>query len=255
LIIVSTFQDLYMSNLKSAVLTDCPSDKAGLPNSSIFLLSYNLAPKVLFNGPSLSFPSSIKYSEYFPSSEVHFADKYSLFKPAACFGSVHNCVTFGRKCLRCLQGKTGHSPHCNPTKCVEFLLSKSVNPDVIIDSETYLHMAVNSNMDEALSMLLKKINKSTLNKRDSSGKTALDLALEGKVNSAAKILIAAGGQASSRNEKLLASLSEVTRCSYCQNDNPKTRLLRCSRCMLVSYCSVQCQSSDWKAHKPSCKKS
>lgn len=28
--------------------------------------------------------------------------------------------------------------------------------------------------------------------------------------------------------------------------------LKCSRCRCVSYCSSECQKSDWKAHKPCC---
>eukprot|EP00026_Physarum_polycephalum_P000775 Phypoly_transcript_00776.p1 GENE.Phypoly_transcript_00776~~Phypoly_transcript_00776.p1 ORF type:complete len:1096 (+),score=143.53 Phypoly_transcript_00776:29-3289(+) len=34
----------------------------------------------------------------------------------------------------------------------------------------------------------------------------------------------------------------------------KSPAKKCSQCLAVSYCSAQCQKSDWKAHKPICKK-
>lgn len=38
--------------------------------------------------------------------------------------------------------------------------------------------------------------------------------------------------------------------SCCQQDQLKL----CSRCRVVKYCSKACQTSDWKAHKPICRK-
>lgn len=32
------------------------------------------------------------------------------------------------------------------------------------------------------------------------------------------------------------------------------KLFRCSRCMSVYYCSLECQGADWDAHKPGCKR-
>lgn len=40
-------------------------------------------------------------------------------------------------------------------------------------------------------------------------------------------------------------------CTQCQKkDNP---LQACSGCQRVTYCSVECQKLDWKAHRPACK--
>jgi hypothetical protein len=33
----------------------------------------------------------------------------------------------------------------------------------------------------------------------------------------------------------------------------KPKLLQCSRCKTVKYCSAECSKSDWKAHKPVCR--
>jgi hypothetical protein len=39
-------------------------------------------------------------------------------------------------------------------------------------------------------------------------------------------------------------------CAACKKQGENFKL--CSRCLLVSYCSVDCQKSDWKVHKPNC---
>jgi hypothetical protein len=39
----------------------------------------------------------------------------------------------------------------------------------------------------------------------------------------------------------------------CKTCLKKTKLLRCTKCKKVSYCSKQCQSADWKNHKVDCK--
>ncbi len=36
--------------------------------------------------------------------------------------------------------------------------------------------------------------------------------------------------------------------------NGTLKILQCSGCELVYYCSAACQHSDWKQHKPSCRK-
>ncbi|KAH9938435.1 uncharacterized protein B0H18DRAFT_967157 [Fomitopsis serialis] len=38
-----------------------------------------------------------------------------------------------------------------------------------------------------------------------------------------------------------------------QREERSVQFKRCSACKRVSYCSPQCQKSDWKAHKPACK--
>ena len=38
-------------------------------------------------------------------------------------------------------------------------------------------------------------------------------------------------------------------CFVCQKENPKT----CTNCHSVSYCSKDCQKSDWKRHKKECR--
>lgn len=47
--------------------------------------------------------------------------------------------------------------------------------------------------------------------------------------------------------------AESFTCSYCQKTST-TKLMACARCMRVSYCSKECQTVAWKAHKIECVK-
>jgi hypothetical protein len=42
----------------------------------------------------------------------------------------------------------------------------------------------------------------------------------------------------------------IDRCFVCNNHTKNV----CSKCMKTKYCSKECQKSDWKNHKPKCKK-
>ncbi|KAI5623300.1 tudor domain-containing protein 1, partial [Silurus asotus] len=65
----------------------------------------------------------------------------------------------------------------------------------------------------------------------------------------------------SRNEKEALSVSQraglmsasvtVNLCNYCSNQG----IFRCTRCKKTCYCSVSCQTEDWKAHRHICKRS
>ena len=39
-------------------------------------------------------------------------------------------------------------------------------------------------------------------------------------------------------------------CYVCEKDNAK----RCTRCLQIAYCGIDCQKKDWKYHKNTCKK-
>ncbi|KAL4254243.1 MYND-type zinc finger protein samB [Abortiporus biennis] len=43
------------------------------------------------------------------------------------------------------------------------------------------------------------------------------------------------------------------RCSYCFKHVGKANLKKCSRCLMVRYCSKDCQRAAWKSHKDRCK--
>eukprot|EP00026_Physarum_polycephalum_P007141 Phypoly_transcript_07196.p1 GENE.Phypoly_transcript_07196~~Phypoly_transcript_07196.p1 ORF type:complete len:492 (+),score=58.38 Phypoly_transcript_07196:100-1575(+) len=43
-------------------------------------------------------------------------------------------------------------------------------------------------------------------------------------------------------------------CAQCGAPDSQKKLLVCSRCKLVKYCSPECQRSHWKKHKPECNK-
>lgn len=46
---------------------------------------------------------------------------------------------------------------------------------------------------------------------------------------------------------------DLDACMQCQQNSTKKKLLpRCERWHMVSYCSKQCQSRDWKVHKALC---
>ena len=51
--------------------------------------------------------------------------------------------------------------------------------------------------------------------------------------------------------------SDVESCEVCgrtKSDAGGKSLMRCARCQVVKYCSVECQRRDWKEHKKECKK-
>ncbi|GLB33163.1 putative MYND finger protein [Lyophyllum shimeji] len=46
----------------------------------------------------------------------------------------------------------------------------------------------------------------------------------------------------------------ILTCYYCTKELPSNQMKRCSRCLLVTYCSKECQTISWKAsHKQNCK--
>ena len=53
------------------------------------------------------------------------------------------------------------------------------------------------------------------------------------------------------DEMSTRSDGKLPRCAACAAQGPK--LLCCSRCKLVHYCSRECQKQHWKAHKRVCK--
>merc|ERR1719508_590974 len=42
-------------------------------------------------------------------------------------------------------------------------------------------------------------------------------------------------------------------CDFCSRLPPVEEVHRCSRCLTMMYCSKDCQLSDWKIHKITCK--
>ena len=41
-------------------------------------------------------------------------------------------------------------------------------------------------------------------------------------------------------------------CTGCGTHDPGGRMRKCARCMLVRYCSPECQRAHWKTHKKVC---
>lgn len=60
--------------------------------------------------------------------------------------------------------------------------------------------------------------------------------------------------ASVQNAKAAPNIRDLSRCAKCGKSGEKqgTKLLSCSRCKSVTYCSKACQTADWKRHKPTC---
>ena len=48
----------------------------------------------------------------------------------------------------------------------------------------------------------------------------------------------------------LPAASSLNFCYYCEEST--SNLKKCSRCRNVSYCSIECQRTDWKRHKVDC---
>ena len=55
--------------------------------------------------------------------------------------------------------------------------------------------------------------------------------------------------------KILRSQLETKKGSYCINCSKElTKIYRCSRCNVATYCGSACQKEAWKEHKKICKK-
>lgn len=58
-----------------------------------------------------------------------------------------------------------------------------------------------------------------------------------------------------KTTKIPSSMANCATCGVSQassSGSKKVKLRKCARCACVFYCSVTCQRSDWKAHKPDC---
>lgn len=45
---------------------------------------------------------------------------------------------------------------------------------------------------------------------------------------------------------------KLVKCDGCGADEGEKKLLRFSRCMVIGYCSKECQNHSWKEHKLVC---
>lgn len=54
---------------------------------------------------------------------------------------------------------------------------------------------------------------------------------------------------SDKNKKV-----KMVQCNACKTTLAYTNMKKCSRCRSAVYCSVDCQSNDWKTHKVTCRK-
>jgi len=50
-----------------------------------------------------------------------------------------------------------------------------------------------------------------------------------------------------------SSENKTRHCQACERTAPDIKLFWCARCKQVSYCSKDCQTSNWKSHRASCK--
>jgi len=48
------------------------------------------------------------------------------------------------------------------------------------------------------------------------------------------------------------AMEKVGACSGCKDEFPKMNLKRCSRCLIVQYCSKECMKKSWPTHKQFC---
>ncbi|KAL9178898.1 hypothetical protein ACHAXT_011871 [Thalassiosira profunda] len=46
---------------------------------------------------------------------------------------------------------------------------------------------------------------------------------------------------------------KVGLCSVCRKKSERKKLLQCSRCEMIQYCSKECQVKDWPNHKDACR--
>ncbi|GJE85082.1 zinc finger MYND domain-containing protein [Phanerochaete sordida] len=75
--------------------------------------------------------------------------------------------------------------------------------------------------------------------------------LEGLAGLAARATTQAQGQRSAG--AATSAQADAVLCGACGSSIVEERPMICSRCKKVAYCSRDCQSKDWKAHKRSCK--
>ena len=48
------------------------------------------------------------------------------------------------------------------------------------------------------------------------------------------------------------SLSKVQACATCLKTELEVEIKHCTRCNIITYCSKDCQTEDWKNHKGHC---
>ena len=146
----------------------------------------------------------------------------------------------------------------NPKKAIEFLTtalsfrSDFSDSNWIVESNIY-HLWSNCNVfmghyPEALENLYKA---ASIYKKNPPPQLGLDISL--KINQDIKklrLLVQPQQAAKAAQTALVRHTSEMA-CATCQRTGVK--LLLCSQCFSVRYCSIECQKMDWAAaHKPRC---
>ncbi|KAK0234392.1 hypothetical protein EDD85DRAFT_843646 [Armillaria nabsnona] len=56
-----------------------------------------------------------------------------------------------------------------------------------------------------------------------------------------------------RKAALKIQIIEMRSCGNCRASEPQVKLSKCSKCKYTSYCSTQCQKTNWRYHKTSCR--
>jgi ankyrin repeat protein len=135
-----------------------------------------------------------------------------------------------------------------------------------------LHIATQLGKIDALMCLLSSIPGIDVNMQDSLGTTPLFLAATLGFMGHARALIKAGGDPllgtqggvtpiqmaegkkhTSMVQLLNASIKSKTGCASCNKQRSNQEVaLKCSKCLIVSYCSPACQIKDWPEHKHIC---
>lgn len=157
---------------------------------------------------------------------------------------------------------------------LKFLIANKANPHARSkEGHHALHIVTRYGKKEALNFLLKNIPQLNCNVQDGLGITPLHLATINGDCSAAKLLMQHGADptlctnggvapldfAQSKKMVLLIQLlssviASQTGCAYCHKQKPAdSSFWKCSGCMIVQYCSKDCQTNHWKQHKHICK--
>mmetsp|Transcript_51818 Transcript_51818/g.58764 ORF Transcript_51818/g.58764 Transcript_51818/m.58764 type:complete len:187 (+) Transcript_51818:1-561(+) len=74
----------------------------------------------------------------------------------------------------------------------------------------------------------------------------------GIINCLARETLSSSCQCMARHKVAAKTMDKLGRCQGCNKDFPKTALKRCSRCLNIQYCSMECMKSNWLFHKPFC---
>ncbi|KAL4435486.1 hypothetical protein ABPG77_006248 [Micractinium sp. CCAP 211/92] len=187
------------------------------------------------------------------SSRVVKAPVLELLLYSTLESSCLSCVAGGVPCQRCEQGDGKHSPHCSFHACVEVLVKHGLR------SSQQMREHFKALLGFALPQNRRYI-RDVIERFEAASRAAQAGGGSGSSRSAGGAAQAAQGSSACAAARAAPSSSGggpagqatyTKRCTEC--GTVKGKLLRCSGCKQLWYCSRECQLANWPAHKAACR--